>query len=89
MVKSKTVALIGEVSSQIDIDEDEVATIVKSIKSIHLFDDVEDFRNSSYITYRLEDILLMVFLVVLERGVQSFFFIADYLSNAINLISAF
>ena len=80
MVKSKTVALIGEVSSQIDIDEDEVATIVKSIKSIHLFDDVEDFRNSSYITYRLEDILLMVFLVVLERGVQSFFFIADYLS---------
>lgn len=79
MVKSKTVALIGEVSSQIDIDENELTTIVKSIKAIHLFDDVEDFRHQSYITYRLEDILLMVFLVVLEQGVQSFYYIADYL----------
>ena len=64
--------ILEEIKKNIDLDENDIVTIVTSIKQVHLFDDVLDFRQELKTTYKLNDILLLAFLVILERGKQSF-----------------
>lgn len=67
MVRNSILFVLNEVFKQINIDEDEIINVVSSIKHIHIFDDVLDFRQENKIVYPLSDILLMAFLVILER----------------------
>lgn len=78
-IKNNICVVLSEIRESIDLDENDIATIVTSISQIHLFDDVLDFRQELKITYKLNDILLLAFLVILERGKQSFNYIASYI----------
>lgn len=78
-IRKNVLAILNEIKESIDIDEDDIVTITTSIKQIHLFDDVDDFRQENKITYNLSDILLLTFIVILERGKQSFYYIARYI----------
>lgn len=80
MVKNNSIIVLSEAIKQINLNEDDVNEIILSISSIHLFDDVLDFRQASKIVYPLKDILLMAFLVILDRGKQNFNYIADYVA---------
>lgn len=78
-IKKNVLTILSEIKENIDIDEDDIVTIVTSIKQIHLFDDIDDFRQENKVVYNLSDLLLLAFLVLLERGKQSFYFIASYI----------
>lgn len=78
-IRKNVLAILSEIKESIDLDEDDIVRIVSSVKQIHLFDDVDDFRQELKITYKLNDILLLAFLVILERGKQSFYYIAKYI----------
>ena len=78
-IKKSIGVIFDEIKESIDLDENDIVTIVTSIKQIHLFDDVLDFRQEQKTTYKLSDILLLAFLVILERGKQTFYYIASYI----------
>ena len=79
-IKRNTLYVLKEAIEQIDLGEDEINILISGISSIHLFDDVLDFRQLGKTKYPLKDILMMTFLVLLERGKQSFEYIADYIA---------
>lgn len=88
MVKDNSVIVLSEAIKQINLSDEDVNEIILSINSIHLFDDVKDFRQEAKVVYPLKDILLMAFLVILDRGKQSFHYIADYVRfNAKKFVS--
>ena len=78
MVKKKTLFVLKDVVADIHLDEDDVADLIISARHIHLFDDVKDFRDESRIRYDLSAILLIAFIVILEKGKQSFFYMSNY-----------
>ena len=78
-IKQPVGVILNEIKENIDLDENDIATIVTSVKQIHIFDNVLDFRQENKTTYKLSDILLLTFLVILERGKQSFYYIASYI----------
>lgn len=78
-IKKTITAILGEINTNIDIGDDDIVTIIKSINAIHLFDDVLDFRQTNKIKYKLNDILLLAFLVILETKSLSFMYIAKYI----------
>lgn len=78
-IKKAVTAILSEINTQIDIGDDDIVTIFKSINAIHLFDDVIDFRQVNKIKYKLNDLLLLAMLVILETKSQSFMYIAKYI----------
>ena len=71
---------IGEEIKQVDIAGYGYLDIIKSNRYLHIFDAVKDFRQAGKISYKLSDLLMMAFLVILENGKGAYFSIADYLS---------
>ena len=80
MVKDNVLLILSEAVNSITLNEDEINEVVKSIDSIHIFDDVLDFRQQGKISYKLGDILLMAMIVIIREKTQSFSYIADYIS---------
>lgn len=80
MVKNNVLFILSETVNDISLDEEEIDEVVKSITSIHIFDDVLDFRQKNKISYKLGDILLMAMIVIIREKTQSFSYIADYIS---------
>lgn len=78
-MKNTVLVALSEIKEKIELSDDDKQTVLARISHIHLFDDVKDFRQSGKITYRLPDLLLLVFFVILEEGKQSFEYIADYI----------
>lgn len=74
-----SLAVIGESFRNIDISEEGIVSFLNSELYIHLFEDVPDFRQPGKVTYRLPDLLMMIFLVTIERGKTSYVTIADYI----------
>ena len=70
--------IIGEAFKNADINDDDLLDTCVKIDFIHYFEGIEDFRNADMITYKLQNILLLAFLVILSRGVNSFNGIASY-----------
>ncbi len=80
MVKNNVLFILSEAVNDISLDKEEIDEVVKSITSIHIFDDVLDFRQKNKISYKLGDILLMAMIVIIREKTQSFSYIADYIS---------
>lgn len=78
-IKKSITAVLSEINTHIDIGDDDIVTIFKSINAIHLFDEVLDFRQVNKVKYKLNDILLLAMLVILETKSQSFMYIAKYI----------
>ena len=71
-----TLMVITESASSVSIDDNGLLTAEAKELFMHLFSDVEDFRQSGKITYRLSDLLLMTLLVILIDKSDSFLSIA-------------
>ena len=74
-----SMAIFTEAFSHIDISEEELLTISSRIDFVHLFDSVPDFRMKGKVTYRLSDILFLVFLVKLRERTNCFMEIAAHI----------
>ncbi len=70
-------AVITESFRSVNIDENGILQLLDCRMFLHLFEDVPDFRDQVKITYKLSNLLMMVFLCVLERGKISYTAIAD------------
>ena len=70
-------AVISEAFRHIDLDEDNVIRFLDNRFFIQIFENIPDFRQKEKIKYKLSNILMMVFLTVLERGKTSYVIIAD------------
>lgn len=80
MVKDNIIFVLSEAVNNVFLEDDEILEIVSSINSIHIFDDVVDFRQRNKISYKLGDLLLMAMIVIIKEKTQSFLYIADYIS---------
>ena len=78
-IKRNIFFILSEIREKIIFNDDDLSDVYTRISSLHLFDEVSDFRQAGKITYKLDDLLLLVFLVILEEGKQSFEYIADYI----------
>ena len=84
MVKNKVLVALKDVVKQIDLSEEDIVELIIDHHHIHLFDDVADFREKGKIRYELSDILMMAFIVILEKGKQSFYYMSRYVGFHIN-----
>jgi predicted transposase YbfD/YdcC len=74
-----TIAILSESFRALNIEDDGTIDITDSNRYLHLFDNVEDFRQTGKIAYKLSDILMLSFLVITIEGKRSFYAIADYI----------
>lgn len=72
-----TFMFITEGFHHLDLDEESVIRIMDNHFFIELFESVPDFRQTNKCTYKLSNLLMMIFLVILERGKVSFTVIED------------
>jgi predicted transposase YbfD/YdcC len=70
--------VISESIRNVHISADEIMEESISIDFIHRFEKLTDLRNQDMITYKLSNLLMLAFLVILTTGENSFFGIADY-----------
>lgn len=70
-------AVISESFHHIDLDEDSIIRLMDNHFFIQLFENIADFRQQVKIKYKLSNLLMLIFLTVLERGKTSFVIIAD------------
>ena len=80
MVKDNIIFVLSEAVNNVFLEDDEILEVVSSINSIHIFDDVADFRQRNKISYKLGDLLLMAMIAIIKEKTQSFLYIADYIS---------
>ncbi|MDR2487805.1 MAG: ISAs1 family transposase [Clostridiales Family XIII bacterium] len=74
-----SMAVITEAFAQIDISEDEMLAISSKIDFVHIFDNIPDLRMKGKVTYRLADILFLVFWVKLSKRTNCFMEIAVHI----------
>ena len=72
-----SLAAITESFRAINITEEGILQLLDCQLFLHLFEDVPDFREPGKVKYKLSDLLMMVFLAILERGKVSYVIIAD------------
>ena len=70
-------AILHEVVLQLNIDIEDVFKAQSSIDFIHLFDEVDDFRQAHKTQYKLSNILLLSLLCIITEGKCSALAIAD------------
>lgn len=75
----KTMAVISEKFKGLDINEDEILTIAKEHYFIHIFSDVPDPRIKKKCVYLLPNLLMMIFLAIIEAGKMSFTGMEDFI----------
>lgn len=69
--------VISESFKAADISDEDIGETINTVQFIHYFEKLKDWRNPDRITYKLSNLLLMAFLVILSDGINSFFGIAD------------
>lgn len=69
--------VISEAFHHIDIGEDNIIRFLDNRFFIQMFESIPDFRQQKKIRYKLSNLLMMIFLTVLERGKTSYVIIAD------------
>lgn len=69
--------VISEAFHHIDIGEDNIIRFLDNRFFIQMFERIPDFRQQEKIRYKLSNLLMMIFLTVLERGKTSYVIIAD------------
>jgi len=72
-----SMAIITESFHKLDLDDEGVLRILDNQMFLHLFENVPDPRQQTKIKYKLSNLLLMIFLSIMERGKISFVVIAD------------
>lgn len=73
------VAVLNEIFREIDIDFDDYIEVMNSIGFLHLFDDLQDYRQPGKIQYKLSDILLLCFLSIIYEGKTTCLGIYDHI----------
>lgn len=73
------VAVLNEIFREIDIDFDDHIEVMNSIGFLHLFDDLQDYRQLGKIQYKLSDILLLCFLSIIYEGKTTCLGIYDHI----------
>lgn len=73
------VAVLNEIFREIDIDFDDHIEVMNSIGFLHLFDDLQDYRQPGKIQYKLSDILLLCFLSIIYEGKTTCLEIYDHI----------
>ena len=73
------VAVLNEIFREIDIDLDDHIEVMNSIGFLHLFDDLQDYRQPGKIQYKLSDILLLCFLSIIYEGKTTCLGIYDHI----------
>lgn len=73
------VAVLNEIFREIDIDFDDHIEVMNSIGFLHLFDDLQDYRQPGKIQYKLSDILLLCFLSIIYEGKTTSLEIYDHI----------
>lgn len=76
---SNTLLLFSEYISSIDVKEDDIQ-IVKIQKIIHVLSDVEDFRVKGRCVYKLENLIVMMFLAILSGHGSNCVDVSEYIS---------
>lgn len=72
---------ISESFRQVDLfDDGDIRDIMSCADYLHFFDGVPDSRSSGMITYRLRDILMIAFLVIISEGINSFYGMSTHVS---------
>lgn len=71
--------VISESFKQAHITEDDLCETMTSVQFVHFFEKLKDWRNPDMITYKLHNLLLLAFLVILSEGINSFYGIADHI----------
>ena len=69
-------AIITEAFQSINISEEGYLELSNTRAFIHLFDDVDDFRQTGKVRYQLSDLLLLIFIAILREKTNSFLTIA-------------
>lgn len=75
----RTMLILSEKFKELNITEDDLLEISKQQKFIHIFTDVPDFRMKGKITFKLENILMLIFLAIIQGGKMSFTGMEDYI----------
>lgn len=70
--------IISESFKAAHISEEDIYETMSTVQFIHYFEKLKDWRNPDRITYKLHNLLLMAFLVILSEGINSFYGIADH-----------
>lgn len=73
------VAVLNEIFREIDINFDDHIEVMNSIGFLHLFDDLQDYRQPGKIQYKLSDILLLCFLSIIYEGKTTCLGIYDHI----------
>lgn len=73
------VAVLNEIFREIDINFDDYIEVMNSIGFLHLFDDLQDYRQPGKIQYKLSDILLLCFLSIIYEGKTTCLGIYDHI----------
>ncbi len=73
------VAVLNEILREIDINFDDHIEVMNSIGFLHLFDDLQDYRQPGKIQYKLSDILLLCFLSIIYEGKTTCLGIYDHI----------
>ena len=69
--------IISESFKEAHISDDDIYETMSTVQFIHYFEKLKDWRNPDMVTYKLSNLLLMAFLVILSDGINSFYGIAD------------
>lgn len=75
----RTMLILSEKFKVLNITEDNLLEISKEQNFIHIFSDVPDFRMKGKITFKLANILMLVFLAIIQGGKMSFTGMEDYI----------
>ena len=77
----QTMAEISESFKQLNITYEGILEVIDYNQYVHLFENVPDFRQKCKIVYELPDLLMMIFMVVILRGKESYLGIADQIEG--------
>ena len=72
-------SVISEETMWLDLSEEEILESIDFQIFLHLFKNVPEFRQVWKIVYKLEKLLMMIFLAITQRGKISFVGIEDYI----------
>lgn len=74
-----SLAIISESFRSVNISEGDIIDYVDDTLFLHIFDNIPDFRQNWKVQYKLSNLLMLIFLVILQYGKQSYVAIADYI----------
>lgn len=69
--------VISDAFKRAGITDDDVLDTIQAVDFIHYFESIKDWRSPDMITYKLSNLLMIVFLTILSDGINSFYGIAD------------